>query len=152
MIKTERTDSANSDFQNLVSLLDAELKIRDGDDHSFYAQFNYIDTIKHVLVLYEDKKPVACGAFKKYDKQIAEIKRMFVLKDHRGRGLAQQVLLELEKWAAELENLSCVLETGINQPEAIRLYEKTGYSRIPNYGQYQNVKTSICMKKDFKSI
>lgn len=152
MIKIIRTDSTNSDFQKLVTLLDADLKIRDGEDHSFYSQFNTIDSINHVVVAFHDDNAIACGAFKPFSEKTVEIKRMFVLDDHRGQGIAKQILIELEKWAAELKNISCILETGKKQPEAIRLYEKAGYLRIPNYGQYENVENSVCMKKDIKLI
>ncbi len=79
MTTFERTNSENEDFRNLVALLDADLKIRDGDDNAFYAQFNKIDMIKNAIVCYKEKTPIGCGAFKEYDKQKVEIKRMFVL-------------------------------------------------------------------------
>ena len=142
-----RTDSSDTDFQKLVNLLDAELRIRDGDDNAFYAQFNKIDALKHALVAYVNNKPVGCGAFKPFTDSSVEIKRMFVDPDYRKQGIAQQVLTELEKWAAELGNKNCVLETGQKQPEAIKLYLKSGYVRIPNYGQYANVENSVCMQK-----
>jgi len=142
-----RTDSSDTDFQKLVNLLDAELRIRDGDDNAFYAQFNKIDALKHALVAYVNNKPVGCGAFKPFSDSSVEIKRMFVDPDYREQGIAQQVLTELEKWAAELGNKNCVLETGQKQPEAIKLYLKSGYVRISNYGQYANVENSVCMQK-----
>lgn len=146
----KRTNSEDLNFQNLVALLDKDLKIRDGEDHFFYAQFNKIDSIKNVVILLSDNQTVACGAFKKYNDDSVEIKRMFVLEEFRGRGIALRVLNELETWAYELNFSECILETGFNQPEAIRLYQKAGYSKIPNYGQYENVDTSICMKKIIK--
>ena|SRR5687768_2806672 len=151
MIEIIRTDSTNNDFVRLVTLLDADLKIRDGEDHIFYSQFNKIENIKNALVAYKDKKAIACGAFKPFSENSVEIKRMFVLNDLRNQGIAQQVLFELEKWASELKYQSCVLETGKNQPEAIRLYEKSGYKSIPNYGQYANIENSVCMKKDLET-
>jgi hypothetical protein len=57
------------------------------------------------------------------------------------------VLRELETWAGELHYTSCLLETGLKQPEAIRLYEKNGYALIPNYGQYAGVDNSVCFEK-----
>jgi GNAT superfamily N-acetyltransferase len=75
---------------------------------------------------------------------------MYVLPEYRGMGIAQSVLQELEKWAAELGYQYCVLETGMKQPEAIRLYEKSGYHQIPNYGQYENVATSVCFRKELR--
>ncbi len=142
-----RTNSDDSDFRELVALLDADLQIRDGAEHSFYAQFNKIDKIRHVVVAYEDEKAVGCGAFKEYSASAAEIKRMFVRPENRGRGIAGQILTELETWAKELNFSECVLETGVKQPEAIRLYRKSGYEIIPSYGQYLNVENSVCMKK-----
>lgn len=64
MLKLKRTDSENPDFIELVRLLDAELEIRDGKEHSFYAQYNKIDSIKYVVVAYENDKLVSCGAIK----------------------------------------------------------------------------------------
>lgn len=142
-----RTTSDNTDFQFLVTLLDADLKIRDGDDHPFYDQFNKIQNIRNVVLCYIDGKPAGCGAFKEYDPKTVEIKRMFVLPEHRGKGIALTILKELEFWAIELNYSACILETGKKQPEAIRLYQKAGYSIISNYGQYENAENSVCMKK-----
>ena len=142
-----RTDSMHPDFKVLVAFLDEVLRIRDGDEHGFYAMFNKIDSLAHVLVAYQGELPVGCGAVKKHSEGVAEIKRMFVLPDHRGQGIAGAVLAELENWARELGFSECILETGKKQPEAIRLYQKNGYTLIPNYGQYEGVENSVCMKK-----
>ncbi|MBL7700038.1 MAG: GNAT family N-acetyltransferase [Chitinophagaceae bacterium] len=151
MTSIKRTDSADADFQSLVKLLDEELRIRDGSENAFYAQFNKIDMLKNAVVLYMYGKPVACGAFKPFGKGAVEIKRMYVLPEYRGRNIAGQILRELEDWAGELQYSGCVLETGKRQPEAIRLYEKSGYERIPNYGQYANVENSVCMSKNLNN-
>ena len=148
MINLIRTNSDNPDFTKLVALLDRDLAIRDGDDHAFYAQFNKTNHIRHVVVAYENEEAVGCGAFKEYETDVVEIKRMFVQPQHRGKGIAGLILTELENWAKELQNTSCVLETGKKQPEAIRLYQKSGYAIIPNYGQYAGIDNSVCMKKE----
>jgi putative acetyltransferase len=142
-----RTDSDNNDFKNLAALLDADLKIRDGDEHAFYAQFNKITTIRNAIVCYVDDKAIGSGAFREYDQSKVEIKRMFVLPEYRGQGIAMKILNELELWAAEYNYQEYILETGKNQPEAIRLYQKAGYSITQSYGQYLNVENSVCMKK-----
>ena len=147
-MRIERTDSTNENFVRLVKLLDADLAERDGGDHAFYAQFNTIDHIKHVVVVFEGDRPVGCGAIKAYDSKTMEIKRMYTVRENRGKGVATVVLRELERWAAELSCLHCVLETGKRQPEAIALYKKNGYTAIPNYGQYADVENSVCLKKD----
>jgi putative acetyltransferase len=147
MTNLVRTDSDNSDFRELVALLDKDLQIRDGAEHSFYAQYNKIDKIRHVVVAYVDGEAVGCGALKEYEKSVAEIKRMFVRPERRGQGIAKSILNELESWANELNFSDCILETGLKQPEAIGLYQKSGYETIPNYGQYEGVENSVCMKK-----
>ena len=152
MTRFLRTDSANTDFIKLVVLLDADLKIRDGDDHAFYNQFNKITHIKNAIVAYVDDVPAGCGAFKDYSEDTVEVKRMFVHPDYRRMGIAAAILHELENWAAELNYKKCILETGMKQHEAIQLYQKNGYSRIPNYGQYENIPNSVCMIKEVDSI
>ena len=147
MIKITRTDSDNADFRYLVSLLDRDLQTRDGDEHSFYAQFNKLDKINHAVVAYKEGSPAGSGALRAFTTDSAEIKRMFVLSGYRGQGIAKIVLAELEAWAKELNFTTCILETGKKQPEAVNLYQKAGYVLFPNYGQYKNIENSICMKK-----
>lgn len=146
-LKIIRTTATDPNFVLLVRDLDKELAVTDGDDHSFYDQFNKLDSIKHVIVLFEEEDPVSCGAIKSFDSETAEVKRMYTAAGSRGKGYAGKVLSELESWAAELGYKKCILETGINQPEAIRLYNKMGYQRIPNYGQYAGVENSFCFGK-----
>ncbi len=150
MFNIIRTDSDNPDFQELVRLLDLDLAIRDGEEHAFYSQFNQLVKIKHAVVAYSENLPVGCGALRAYSEDAVEVKRMFVLPELRGRGIAGQVLAELETWAGELGFARCMLETGKKQPEAIHLYHKAGYELIPNYGQYLEVENSVCMEKRIK--
>jgi GNAT superfamily N-acetyltransferase len=145
-----RTDSGNEDFIRLVRQLDAYLAITDGDEHAFYDQFNKIQNIKNVVVCYKDQNAVGCGAIKEFSEGTMEVKRMFVSESHRGKGIAGRILAELETWAAELGYSRCILETGIRQVEAVALYKKSGYSIIPNYGQYAGVENSICFEKVLK--
>ncbi|MCY1660285.1 MULTISPECIES: GNAT family N-acetyltransferase [Chryseobacterium] len=143
----KRTDSSNKDFQNLVQLLDADLAIRNGEDHAFYDQFNKIDAIKNCIVIYVDEIPAACGAFKKFDEKTVEIKRMYTNPDFRKKGLATTIVKELEFWAKELNYTKAVLESSLEQNEALSVYEKSGYTRIPNYGQYIGIDKSVCYEK-----
>lgn len=148
MAQLKRTTSEDPDFIALVRLLDADLARRDGNDHSFYSQFNKIDKIRHAIVAYEEGKPVSCGAMKEFDAESMEVKRMYTLPECRGKGIAGQVLNGLEKWAGELAYKRCVLETGKRQPEAIELYKKKGYQVIPNYGPYAGIENSVCFEKE----
>jgi len=148
MIKTIRTNSGNQDFLDLVKHLDTELAIRDGSEHAFYAQFNKVDLIKHVVLAYDNHITVGCGAIKELSSDSMEVKRMYTSPESRGRGVASAVLGELEKWSSELSYKKCLLETGKKQPEAIALYLKTGYKVVANYGQYAGVLNSVCFEKE----
>lgn len=148
MITLQRINATENDFIELVKHLDADLKITDGDDHDFYDQFNQIQNLKYCLLAYKDTIPVGCGAIKAFNEQTMEVKRMFVLKEYRGKGIASKILKELEMWTKELDFSACILETGINQPVAIALYKKSGYQITDNYGQYQGIVASVCFKKN----
>jgi GNAT superfamily N-acetyltransferase len=150
MTRTIRTNSKHSDFIQLVARLDNLLAEMDGREHNFYDQFNKIDNIKHVVLAYNDNLPVSCGAIKEFNPETMEVKRMFTLDIHRGKGFATQVLTELERWTLELGYSRCILETGKRLPDAVRLYEKSGYLQIPNYGQYIQMENSICFEKKLK--
>ena len=148
MIKLIRTDSENKDFITLVEKLDTYLKITDGDEHDFYDQYNNIDVLKHTIVAFIDNTPVGCGAFKEFNPESVEVKRMFTVEDVRSQGVATQILKALEDWAKELNYNTCVLETGIRQVEAVQFYKKNKYKIIPNYGQYIGVANSLCFEKE----
>lgn len=143
----ERTDPGNNNFVMLTQLLDSELDERDNAAHTVCKQYNKSDTIKHVAIAYDMDKPVGCGAIRKYSDDTIEVKRMFVLNEYRKKGVASRILNELEKWSKELGGKFCILETGRKFPDAIKLYEKNGYSNIPNYGQYEHIESSICFQK-----
>lgn len=147
MITIKRTTSDNPEFEKLVIQLDAYLAILDGDDHEFYAQFNKTSLLKNALIAYENDVVVGIGAYKEYDSENAEMKRMYTLPEYRGKGIASKILTELEIWAKEENYKSSLLETGYLQTDAISLYQKLGYTIIENYGQYSGVENSICMKK-----
>lgn len=148
MITLKRTTSDNKDFEKLVVQLDAYLRVLDGDDHAFYAQFNKSNLLKNALICYENEIAIGIGAYKEYDYETFEIKRMFTLPEYRGKGVAKTILSELENWAKEEKYSVSILETGFMQKDAIHLYKKMGYEVTENFGQYIGVENSICMKKN----
>ena len=150
MIQLIRTHSDNPDFIALVRMLDTDLAIRDGADHAFYAQFNKTNKLRFVLVAYQDEQPVGCGAIRELAMDTMEVKRMFVIPEQRGKGIASAILAELEQWARELSFTICVLETGKRQPEAISLYQHNGYRITENYGQYIGMENSVCFRKELE--
>ncbi|WP_395065999.1 GNAT family N-acetyltransferase [Flavobacterium sp.] len=147
MITVTRTTSDNQDFEKLVIALDAYLAILDGEDHAFYAQFNKTNLLKNAVIAYENQIAVGIGAYKEYDSETVEMKRMYTLPEFRGKGIASKILTELELWAKEENYKIAVLETGFLQTDAISLYKKLGYVSTENYGQYIGVENSVCMKK-----
>lgn len=89
------------------------------------------------VVGYLDIVPVAMGGLRRYDDESVEIKRMYVRPDYRGQGLSRIVLAHLETLAGEMGASRVVLETGGRQPEAMRLYETSGYERVEPFGHYR---------------
>lgn len=142
-----RTDSGNSEFQRLVALLDMDLARRNGESNDFFVPHNRIDHLRNVVLAMHNGQALACVAIKPFDEKRMEVKRMYVDENHRRQGLAALVLSEVEKWAGELGYSHCVLETGDQMPEAVGLYTRNGYKRIPNYGPYTDVDSSYCFEK-----
>ncbi|MDG3582340.1 GNAT family N-acetyltransferase [Galbibacter pacificus] len=147
MLVYRRTTSTDKDFISLVGKLDKHLAKKNGENQEFYGQFNTLDAIKHVVLAYNGKMAVGCGAIKQYNPEVMEVKRMYTRAEYRGKGIALSVLNELEKWAVELGFSKCVLETDKDNAGAIHIYRKNGYLPIPNYGQYQGVAMSVCFEK-----
>jgi putative acetyltransferase len=94
-----------------------------------------------------DGEIAACGALRRLDEATAEIKRMYVRPRFRGRGLGRAVLLALEAHARSLGVELLVLETGVDQPEALALYERHQFVRRERYGEYRDDPTSVFLEK-----
>jgi len=147
IIKLVRTNSQHQDLKLLVKELDSYLKVTDGDEHKFYDKYNHLSSINHFVVAFWNEEPAGCGAFKIFDDDSIEIKRMFTKSKFRRYQIGSKVLKELEDWAKEEGFTSSVLETGIRQKGAVKFYLKNNYCRIDNYGQYIGKTNSLCFKK-----
>lgn len=148
MIEIKKTCRNNANLKILITKLDIELKERYGDSQNEYNKHNIIEDDDTVLIAYYNELQVACGCYKKFNNETVEIKRMFVQKAYRRKGISKLILQELESKAIDEGYKKAILETGINQPAATNLYYSAGYKRIDNYGQYMNRETSICMLKN----
>ena len=93
-----------------------------------------------------DGAAVACGGIARFDDDRAELKRMYVVPGARGRGLGRRILVELEDAARRLGYTAVVLETGDRQPEALGLYESSGYERTPCSPPYDSRALSLCFE------
>ena len=143
----KRVTASNKNLEILIKELDRYLAISDGEEHDFYDQYNHLDNIKNIIILYIDQIPVGCGAFKEYQDGIAEVKRMYVRSEYRNNGYAGKILKSLEDWAKTEGYHRLVLETGKKMSEAVSFYSNNGYKSINNYGPYKNVDNSICFEK-----
>ena len=103
------------------------------------------------LVARRNGRPVGCGAIRPHAPGVAEVKRMFVVQEARGYGVGRAILESLETFAKDFGYKSVRLETGLKQPEAISLYESTGYHRAPCYGPFRENPMSVCFEKDLYS-
>jgi len=147
MLTLIRCNGADPTFTALTQALDRDLRKLYGEQMDFYGAFNLSNDIAHALYAAQDGEPVGCGCFKPFSDDTVEMKRVFVQSSQRGKGIARELMRALEAWARELGYRVAVLETGVLQPEAIRLYEAAGYERIPNYPPYEGVAESVCYRK-----
>ena len=100
------------------------------------------------LVARDGARAVGCGGVRVLDSTTAEVKRMYVEPDHRGRGVGRAVLTELESAAARLGVQRLVLETGVHQKAAISLYRSAGFAPIDCWGEYASSPSSVCFEKN----
>jgi putative acetyltransferase len=155
MISTSEIDVRREDIlspvvQQLIGALNAELEARypeEGANHFRLAPEEVADGRGAFLVAYIAWKPVGCGAVRRIEPAVAEIKRMYVAPEARGRGVGRQVLVALEAEARRLGATRLVLETGPRQPEALALYSRAGFVEVPNFGEYVGCELSVCMAK-----
>ena len=145
-LKERKTTSDNIDFNKLVAELDYYLTDFYKEEQDFFDKHNKVDAIRNVIIIYENDIPIGCGGIKKYSNLIVEIKRMYIKPEYRGQGIASNILLSLD-WATKLEYSSTILETLKAKESVISIYSKNGYKIIPNYGQYENIESSVCMRK-----
>lgn len=144
-----KTDGENEDFAALCEALDRALDQAVGGkiQRQQYAKYNLRDSIHDVILIYREGRAVGCGAYKLYDEETVELKRIYVDSSLQGRGIGKELVRRLEADAKKAGYRYAVLETGAPLIRAAKLYQGLGYERIPNYGQYADMPDSICMKK-----
>jgi GNAT superfamily N-acetyltransferase len=144
-------DLSSPTAQQLVSALNAELDARYPEDGANFFRLEPEEVSNGrgmFLAAYLNGKPVGCGAVRRIEPHVAEIKRMYVTPAARGRGIGRQILDALESHARQLGATRLVLETGPRQPEAIALYARAGFAEIPLFGEYIGSRFSVCMAKN----
>jgi putative acetyltransferase len=146
VIRRDRPDS--DDGRYLIQRLDEDLRQRYHAIviHGLPPQ-DIADPNLTFLVASIDGQGVGCGALRPLEPGVGEVKRMFVLPEFRGRGIARQMLLAIESSARERGYSTLRLETGTRQPKAIRLYRSGGYAEISCFGEYADDLFSACFEK-----
>lgn len=156
-LRLERVAYGDPDALRLVEQVQAEYVERYGTpDQSPLDPLMFEPPAGSFFVGYLDDEAVATGAWRRSEVEVfgagstVEVKRMYVAPQARGRGLARVVLAHLEATARESGAEALVLETGLKQPEAIALYESSGYVRVPGFGYYKDAPLSRCFGKDLR--
>jgi len=144
------TDAHNDDFVLLCHELDDFLNRLVGgeENRSQYLPLNSLQDIHDVIIAYDDDIPVGCASFKRFEEDTVEVKRVFVKKSYRRKGISKELMRLLEERAKEKGCSKLLLESGEPLTAAMGLYRSIGYVVIPNYGEYKCMKNSICMGKD----
>ena len=139
----------SADARPLTDALAAELRGRYGEDGAGGEPEPGVFAAPdgQFVVAFDEGRAVACGGLARYDEREAEIRRMYVDPEARGRGLGRAVLEALEDAARVLGYEALRLETGDRQPEALGLYARAGFEPSPAYGPYVDDPRSVCFRK-----
>jgi GNAT superfamily N-acetyltransferase len=153
-IEIRRQDILSPAAQQLIHSLNAELESRYPEEGANFFRLDADEVSEGrggFFVAYFDGNPVGCGAIRRIEPAVAEIKRMYVAPANRGCGIGGKILAMLEAEALRLGVRRLVLETGPRQPEAIAIYTRSGFVEIPLFGEYTNPKFSLCMAKNVQA-
>ena len=146
------TDEKDERFIELVKELDNEYFQIHGDIVNKYKDYNELKDPHLVLLVLNWDRPIACASFRLFDKDTIEIKRVYVKKRYRRKGIAYKLVKQLEKLAIEENFKYSIIETGSNNTAAIELYKKLDYEIVDNFGFFEGDDMCICMKKEFKTM
>ncbi len=138
----------SGDFRALAAQLDAYYFELVGDIQLRYAEPNRPENMDALAVVYENGQPIACGAWKAVDGDTAELKRIFVLPEHRRRGIASRMMQQLESHAAYHGYRKMILETATTTADSQKLYLSQGYRRIDYYGSPAGAENCMCFIKE----
>jgi GNAT superfamily N-acetyltransferase len=146
IIAPESPDTAEA--RALIGELEAHLEpLYPRESRHGYSVEKLLDEAVAFFLIRQDGVPAGCGGLKLEGREYAEIKRMYVRPQFRGGGLAKLMLAHLTAYAEDRGMRLLRLETGIHQHAAIRLYERTGFRRIPPFGAYREDPLSRCYEK-----
>ena len=146
------SDEKDERFLKLVDELDAGYYERIGDELSKYDSYNEFKNPHVVILALDNDTAVACASYRVFDNDSVEFKRVFVKKEYRKRGIAYNLIVQLEKSVIERNFRYSYIVTGKNNHAAIGLYKKLNYELIDNFGQFGNDDRVVCMRKEFEHL
>lgn len=149
MIELRAVAWDDPDGARLRAQQQAEISARYGVDDSEPGPKPTVDDITVFVLAFDGADPVGCGALRALDAHHGEVKRMYVVPERRGTGVSTAILQRLEAEARSRGWDRLVLETGTEQPDAMRFYEREGYTSIPSFGYYVDSADSRCYEKRF---
>ncbi len=136
--------------RSLIAALNAELLARYPEEGATHFRLDREEVAPGrgaFVVATRGEVAIGCGALRRLDADVGEIKRMYVAANARGAGVGARILAALEREAEALGLVRLVLETGARQPEALALYRRAGFVEIPRFGAYVDSALSLCMGK-----
>lgn len=151
-METILTNEKDERFIQLSNELNEEYYRKIGDEYEKYLDYNKIEDPHVVLLVLNWGNPIACASYRPFDEDSVEIRRVYVKRRYRNKGIAYKLVKSLEKLAMEENFKYSFIETGKENLPAVGLYEKLGYETIDNFGLFENDDVCICMKKEFKTL
>ena len=151
-METVLTNEKDERFIQLSNELNEEYYRNIGDVALKYLDYNQLEDPHVVLLVLNWGNPIACASYRLFDKDSVEIRRVYVKRRYRNKGIAYKLVKSLEKLAMEDNFKYSYITTGTENAAAIALYEKLGYEKIDNFGIFENDEICLCMKKEFKTL
>ena len=148
-METVFTDETDERFLKLVDELDKGYFERIGNELSKYESYKEFNNPHVVILAIDCDSPIACASYRVFDVDSVEFKRVFVKKEYRKKGIAYNLICELEKLVIEDNFKYSYIVTGKNNWAAINLYKKLNYKFTDKFGQFKDDNAVICMKKEF---
>lgn len=116
-----------------------------GEDKVYYTRYNESENIEKVWVVFSDNLPIGCIAYRKKEEETGEVKRLYIKKEYRGKGISKELLKTLECYAKEQGCHTLFLDTRVTLEPAVSLYRSHGFSIVYRQGLY------IQMEKELQS-
>lgn len=144
------TDGTHEDFQRFYRITEHYYsELVGGEEHRrSFIPFNISETISDVILAYTDGIAIACAGLKRYSGSDAEVKRVWVEPEYRGKHIASDLMDNLEERAKEQGYQRTILQTREIMTDAVRMYEGLGYHQIKNYPPYDKMDGAVCFAKE----